>query len=169
MGRLGRAFERERKTPEIIAVRQNVLPNRAWLTSRIDAQRDVNDSTPCSRRRQFERHARELAQRIVQLASRLPDDRDMRNPRSEGAQHHFGFETRQHLANAHMDAGAEGDVARRTARNIECLGPVSFAAALRRRLALRAHDVNSPRRDRYRKERPGQRLHISRPMGYERS
>ncbi len=67
------------------------------------------DARPLSRN-QLHWQAAKLAQAVAELAPRFADDVDAFNPRGERRHDHLGLEPRQHLADAQMNTGAEGDV-----------------------------------------------------------
>jgi hypothetical protein len=73
-------------------------------------------------RYQLHWQAGELPQAITELALRLADDVDALNTRGECCHEHLGFEARQHLADAQMNTGAEGNVTGGPAVDVEALG-----------------------------------------------
>src|SRR5438128_1871037 len=60
----------------------------------------------------------ETAQRVVVAALHFSSDLDRSDLARQRRQHDFALEARDQLANAHMDAGAEADMARRAAGDV---------------------------------------------------
>src|SRR5215471_1342217 len=78
-------------------------------------------------RDQLNWQAGKLPQAVAELALRFADDLDALNPRGERRHEHLGLEARQHLADAQMNAGTEGNVTSGTAVDVEALGFVPAA------------------------------------------
>src|SRR5690348_12129190 len=91
-------------------------------------QEETFPDRACSLSRyQLHWQAGELPQAVTDLALRLAGDVDALNPRDERCHEHLGFEARQHLADAQMNTGAEGNVAGGPAVDVEALGFVPAA------------------------------------------
>ena len=79
-------------------------------------------------RDQLHWQARKLPQAIAELALRFANDVDALNPRGERRHEHLDLEASEHLADAQMNTGAEGNMTGRPAVNVKALG---FAPAAR--------------------------------------
>jgi hypothetical protein len=76
---------------------------------------------------QLDRQRLKPAQRIVKGSFDFAVDTDRANFSGESSEHRLALNPRQQLADAHMNASAEPDMARRPTLDVVNIGPVLFA------------------------------------------
>src|SRR5207302_4115561 len=93
-----------------------------WKSVPLPAAPEQQITDHCSLSRyQLHWQAGKLSEAVAELALRFADDGDPLNPRGERRHEHLGLEARQHLADAQMNAGAEGNVTGGPAVDVEAL------------------------------------------------
>ena len=97
------------------------MPLPAALEQQITDHRSLS-------RYQLHWQAGKLSEAVAELALRFGHDVDALNPCGERHHQHLGLEASQHLADAQMNAGTEGNVTGGPAGDVEALG---FVPAVR--------------------------------------